>query len=95
MSDLAHLSTAQNSTAANRPVSTPRIRPTPSPLLVWSITTAEALLWCTGAWFFADYWMMLPIRFRWAGGLILGTTAAIGLLRLFLFYRRRSRNPQP
>ena len=60
----------------------------PSLALVWAITAGQAVLWGTLFWFFADYWMMLPVRFRWAGGLGLAGLAAISLIRLLLFYRR-------
>lgn len=65
--------------------------PPPSLALVWAITAGEGLLWGVMAWFFADYWLMLPVRYRWMGGLGLAGLAAVGLLRLILFYRRRLR----
>jgi hypothetical protein len=64
---------------------------TPSLSLVWAITIGEAVLWGAFAAFFADYWLMLPVRYRWAGILILAFLAAIGLFRLARFYRRFSR----
>ena len=65
-----------------------RRRTRPSLRLVWGITVCEGALWGTAAWFFADYWIMLPVRYRWAGILLLSGSAAIGLLRLLLHYRR-------
>ena len=46
------------------------------------------MLWGTLAWFFADYWLMLPVRYRFGGILVLVSLAAIGLFRLVRFYRR-------
>ena len=66
----------------------------PSLLLVWAITAGETVLWGALAWLFADYWMMLPVRYRWVGGLVLAGLAAIGFLRLLLFYKRFLRNKQ-
>jgi len=60
----------------------------PSRPLAWAITIGEAMLWATLAWFFADYWLMLPVRYRFGGILVLVSLAAIGLLRLVRFYRR-------
>ena len=48
----------------------------------------EAILWGTLAWFFADYWLMLPVRYRFVGILVLVSLAALGLFRLVRFYRR-------
>ena len=56
--------------------------------LAWAITTGEAMLWGTLAWFFSDYWQMLPVRYRVGGILVLVGLAAIGLFRLVRFYRR-------
>jgi len=60
----------------------------PSRSLAWAITIGEAILWGTLAWFFADYWLMLPVRYRFGGILVLAGLAAIGLFRLVRFYRR-------
>ena len=60
----------------------------PSRSLAWAITIGEAILWGALAWVFADYWLMLPVRFRWWGIVILVSLAAIGLFRLVRFYRR-------
>jgi|SRR6266567_1907113 len=60
----------------------------PSRSLAWAITVGEAMLWGTLAWFFADYWLMLPVRYRFGGILVLVSLAAIGLFRLVRFYRR-------
>jgi len=60
----------------------------PSRSLAWAITIGEAMLWGTLAWFFADYWLMLPVRYRFGGILLLVSLAAIGLFRLVRFYRR-------
>jgi hypothetical protein len=60
----------------------------PSLRLAWAITIGEAILWGALAWVFADYWLMLPVRYRWWGILILAGLAAIGLIRLARFYRR-------
>jgi hypothetical protein len=60
----------------------------PSPSLAWAITIGEAILWGALAWVFADYWLMLPVRYRWWGIVILAGLAAIGLIRLARFYRR-------
>ena len=63
----------------------------PSRSLAWAITIGEAMLWGTLAWFFADYWLMLPVRYRFGGILVLVSLAAIGLFRLVRFYRRLPR----
>src|SRR5438093_2695622 len=60
----------------------------PSRSLAWAITIGEAILWGTLAWFFADYWLMLPVRYRLGGILVLVNLAVIGLFRLVRFYRR-------
>jgi len=60
----------------------------PSRSLAWAITIGEAILWGTFAWVFADYWLMLPVRYRFGGILVLVSLAAIGLFRLVRFYRR-------
>ena len=60
----------------------------PSRSLAWAITIGEAILWGTLAWFFADYWLMLPVRYRFVGILVLVSLAALGLFRLVRFYRR-------
>ena len=60
----------------------------PSRSLAWAITIGEAILWGTLAWVFADYWLMLPVRYRFGGILVLVSLAAIGLFRLVRFYRR-------
>ena len=60
----------------------------PSRSLAWAITIGEAMLWGTLAWFFADYWLMLPVRYRFVGILVLVSLAALGLFRLVRFYRR-------
>jgi len=60
----------------------------PSRSLAWAITIGEAILWGTPAWFFADYWLMLPVRYRLGGILVLVNLAVIGLFRLVRFYRR-------
>jgi hypothetical protein len=56
--------------------------------LAWAITIGETILWGTLAWFFADYWLMLPVRYRFGGILVLAGLAAIGLFRLVRFYRQ-------
>ncbi|HKS36815.1 MAG TPA: hypothetical protein VJW76_06475 [Verrucomicrobiae bacterium] len=61
---------------------------TPSLSLAWAITIGEAILWGALVWVFADYWLMLPVRYRWWGILVLAGLAAIGLVRLVKFYRR-------
>ena len=63
----------------------------PSRSLAWAITIGEAILWGTLAWFFADYWLMLPVRYRLGGILVLVNLAVIGLFRLVRFYRRLPR----
>src|SRR6185503_2918732 len=63
----------------------------PSRSLAWAITIGEAILWGALAWVFADYWLMLPVRYRVGGILVLVSLAAIGLFRLVRFYRRFSR----
>jgi hypothetical protein len=65
--------------------------PSPSLSLAWAITIGEAILWGTLAWVFADYWLMLPVRYRWWGIVILVSLAAVGLFRLVRFYRRLPR----
>lgn len=60
----------------------------PSLSLAWAITIGEAILWGALVWVFADYWLMLPVRYRWWGILVLTGLAAIGLIRLVRFYRR-------
>ena len=60
----------------------------PSLSLAWAITIGEAILWGALVWVFADYWLMLPVRYRWWGIVILVSLAAIGLFRLVRFYRR-------
>lgn len=60
--------------------------------LAWAVTLCEGLLWGAFAWFVADYWMMLPVRYRVAGLSALVFFGAIGLIRLALFYRRYLRN---
>jgi hypothetical protein len=66
----------------------------PTPALVWAITIGESILWGTLAWFFADYWLMLPVRYRWAGALVLAFLAATGFTRLMRFYARFRRNKE-
>jgi hypothetical protein len=63
----------------------------PSLRLAWAITIGEGILWGALAWVFADYWLMLPVRFRWWGILVLAGLAAIGLIRMVRFYRRLRR----
>jgi hypothetical protein len=63
----------------------------PSLALAWAITIGEAILWGALVWLFADYWLMLPVRYRWWGIAILASLAAIGLFRLVRFYRRFAR----
>src|ERR1041385_5146104 len=63
----------------------------PSRSLAWAITLGEAILWGTLAWFFAEYWLMLPVRYRVGGILFLASLAAIGIFRVVRFYRRLSR----
>jgi len=60
----------------------------PSRSLAWAITIGEAILWGALAWVFADYWLMLPVRYRVGGIVVLVSLAAIGLFRLVRFYRR-------
>ncbi len=60
----------------------------PARSLAWAITIGEAILWGALAWVFADYWLMLPVRYRVGGILVLVSLAAIGLFRLVRFYRR-------
>ena len=60
----------------------------PSLSLAWAITIGDAILWGALVWVFADYWMMLPVRYRLWGIAILASLAAVGLFRLFRFYRR-------
>ena len=67
----------------------------PSRSLAWAITIGEAILWGTLAWFFADYWLMLPVRYRVGGILVLAGLAVIGLIRLVRFYRRFPRVNKP
>jgi len=56
--------------------------------LAWAITTGEAILWGALVWVFAEYWLMLPVRYRWWGIVILLSLAAIGVFRLWRFYGR-------
>ena len=63
-------------------------RRVPSRSLAWAITIGEAILWGALAWVFADYWLMLPVRYRVGGILVLVSLAAIGLFRMVRFYRR-------
>ena len=63
----------------------------PSRSLAWAITIGEAILWGALAWIFADYWLMLPVRYRVWGIAILVSLAGIGLIRLVRFYRRFAR----
>jgi hypothetical protein len=60
----------------------------PSRSLAWAITIGEAILWGTLAWVFADYWLMLPVTYRFGGIVVLVSLASIGLFRLVRFYRR-------
>ena len=60
----------------------------PSLPLAWAITIGEATLWGALVWVFADYWLMLPVRYRLGGILVLVNLAVIGLFRLVRFYRR-------
>lgn len=69
-----------------------RGRRAPSRSLVWAITLGEAILWGALAWLFSEYWLMLPVRYRLEGILILASLAAIGLFRLVRFYRRFPRS---
>lgn len=71
------------------------VRRRPSPSLVWAITAGEGSLWALAAWFFADYWLMLPVRYRWIGGLLLTGSAVVGLSRLACYYRRRQNHEPP
>lgn len=74
----------------------PRETKMPSLSLAWAITIGEAILWGALVWIFADYWLMLPVRYRWWGILILASLAAVGLFRLVRFHRRfRRMNPAP
>lgn len=66
-------------------------RRTPSLQLAWAITIGEAILWGALVWVFAEYWLMLPVRYRWWGILVLTGLASIGLIRLARFYRRSRR----
>jgi hypothetical protein len=63
----------------------------PSRSLAWAITLGEAILWGTLAWFFADYWLMLPVRYRVGGILFLASLAGAGIFRLVRFHRRLAR----
>jgi hypothetical protein len=85
---LDHSSAEDSSEATGNPVGESGRPRAPSPALAWAITIGEATLWGTLAWLFADYWLMLPVRYRWGGTLILASLAAIGLIRLVRFYRR-------
>lgn len=68
----------------------------PSLSLALAITFGEAILWGALVWVFADYWLMLPVRYRWWGIVILVSLAAVGLFRLVRFYRRfRRMNKAP
>lgn len=69
------------------PVETGKLRP-PSLALAWAVTGAQAVLWGALLWLFAEYWIMLPVRYRWAGIGILSALAALGLIRLVLVHRR-------
>jgi len=60
----------------------------PSRSLVWAISLGEAILWGALAWFFSEYWLMLPVRYRLGCVLVLVSLPAIGLFRLVRFYRR-------
>jgi hypothetical protein len=60
----------------------------PSRSLAWAITIGEAILWGALAWVFADYWLMLPVRYRFGGIVVLASLAALGFIRLVSFYRR-------
>ena len=60
----------------------------PSRSLAWAITIGEAILWGALVWVFADYWLMLPVRYRFGGILILVSLAGIGLFRLVRFYKQ-------
>jgi hypothetical protein len=63
----------------------------PSLRLAWAITIGEAILWGALACVFADYWLMLPLRYRCWGILVLASLAVIGFIRLVRFYRRSLR----
>jgi hypothetical protein len=62
--------------------------------IAWAITIGEAFLFGTLVWVFADYWLMLPVRYRVAGVVGLGSLATLGIIRLVRFYRRLSRHKE-
>ncbi|PYI82951.1 MAG: hypothetical protein DME26_16040, partial [Verrucomicrobia bacterium] len=59
--------------------------------LAWAITIGEALLLAVAAIALMDYWLMLPLRYRWAGTVGLAVLALFGIWRLIRFYRHPSR----
>lgn len=63
----------------------------PSLALAWAVTMAEGVVFGVLLWLFVDYWLMLPVRYRWKGGIGLAVLAVIGLTRMVLFYRRYHR----
>lgn len=63
----------------------------PSLALAWAVTIAEGVLFGGLLWLFVDYWLMLPVRYRWKGGIGLAVLAIFILTRLILFYRRYRR----
>jgi len=77
-----------SSQTAGNPVTESCGTSAPSLFLAWAITIGEAILWGTLVWLFSDYWLMLPVRYRWWGIVILVSLAATGLFRLVRFYRR-------
>jgi hypothetical protein len=56
--------------------------------LVWAVTAGEALLLGGASLVLWDYWLMLPVYLRMTGVIGLSILAAIGLVRLWLFYRK-------
>jgi hypothetical protein len=61
---------------------------TPSLRLAWAITFGEGILFGGLVWFFADYWMMLPVPYRVVGLVGLTGLGALGVIRIVRLYWR-------
>ena len=63
----------------------------PSAKIAWAVTIAEGFLWFAALFAFSKYWIMLPVKYRVYGVTGLTLTGLVGILRIFLFYRKLKR----
>lgn len=90
---MTEVSASLHERARERESPLPKVRKerVPSLALAWAVTIAEGVVFGVLLWLFLDYWLMLPVRYRWKGIAGLTVLAAIGLTRIVLFHRRYRR----